>query len=332
MKNQRLKFIDMAKGLAITAMVLGHCYSVDGGFIIRYIYSFHMPLFFITTGVLYGIRDNESKSLQISPNNILKRVKSLMIPYLIWGTIYQLFIAFLKIVGGAPIMENLKEGISNVLRCTGSAMWFLPVMLSSVLVFFIFRRYMRIKIFTLIITLITMIVCTTFKFEFEYLNIFLRVLIGTGYIVIGYSLSNIFCYRYSNLQLFSLLVLQILITEVNGTVSIASLLFGNPILYILMGVNGTLIIYAACKHIEDKIKISELLSWWGENSIKILCWHGIVIQIIRLRDYKIFGDLLPLLGIIEGIVLTGIVMSMLSLALKIKCPIIDRSFGMNTKT
>lgn len=56
---QRIRYFDIAKGLAITCMILGHAIlrfgdSVDGGhFLLKlndFIFSFHMPLFFIISG------------------------------------------------------------------------------------------------------------------------------------------------------------------------------------------------------------------------------------------------------------------------------------------
>ena len=211
MKEQRLKFIDMAKGIAVVAMVIGHCYSVDGGFVIRYIYSFHMPLFFITTGVLYGLKNNKAERTGCFSRSILSRGKSLLIPYFVWGAIYQLFIAFLRIVGGGSVTKNLKEALSNLVCFTGSAMWFLPIMFASVLIFFVFIRYIRNNKVILFIAFVLMIVCASCKFEYEFINIILRSLIGSAYILTGYALSNIFVYRCSYVQLTILILLQTLI-------------------------------------------------------------------------------------------------------------------------
>ena len=64
--NKRIKFIDMAKGTAILLVVIGHVlrgfvaakmyteYINVFNYIDFAIYSFHMPLFFIISGILYG--------------------------------------------------------------------------------------------------------------------------------------------------------------------------------------------------------------------------------------------------------------------------------------
>lgn len=43
--------IDIAKGICIFLVVLGHCHNA--GFIRHYIYLFHMPLFFFLSGMFF---------------------------------------------------------------------------------------------------------------------------------------------------------------------------------------------------------------------------------------------------------------------------------------
>lgn len=65
MQLQRLEWIDITKGFAIILMVFGHS-SIPKS-ISNYIWSFHMPLFFIISGFLY----NASKYK--SPLSLIKK-------------------------------------------------------------------------------------------------------------------------------------------------------------------------------------------------------------------------------------------------------------------
>ena len=47
---KRNQWVDVAKGIAIILMVLGHTAIPDS--LSRFIYSFHMPLFFIASGMM----------------------------------------------------------------------------------------------------------------------------------------------------------------------------------------------------------------------------------------------------------------------------------------
>ena len=70
----RNKAIDITKAIGILLMILGHCAGIPG--ILRnFIFSFHMPLFFILSGYFY--KPKEIKDI-VSSNN-----KHLLKPYLI---------------------------------------------------------------------------------------------------------------------------------------------------------------------------------------------------------------------------------------------------------
>lgn len=67
----------MSKGLGIILVVLGHIVYTNQ-YVMVWISSFHMALFFIVSGVLLAIKD-ERDDLGVS---IKKRVRGIMIPYL----------------------------------------------------------------------------------------------------------------------------------------------------------------------------------------------------------------------------------------------------------
>ena len=48
MASNRIDFIDIAKGIGMFLVIVGHVETYD--FINRMIYSFHMPLFFVLSG------------------------------------------------------------------------------------------------------------------------------------------------------------------------------------------------------------------------------------------------------------------------------------------
>jgi acyltransferase len=71
--NHRYFWVDYAKSLAIYLMVLGHSPIPDYAFV--FIYSFHMPLFFLVSGFL-----DKNTSLH---ETIIKSAKTLLVPYVI---------------------------------------------------------------------------------------------------------------------------------------------------------------------------------------------------------------------------------------------------------
>ena len=126
MNTKRLDWIDIAKGIGIILVVLGHTLVPQvretgfAGFLWIFIYNFHMPLFFFLSGYLF------EKGLSHYTNKgkfILGKLQYLMLPYLIFSTFAYLFIGFsLKIPLLAKVLESggytavdLKDAILQII-------------------------------------------------------------------------------------------------------------------------------------------------------------------------------------------------------------------------
>lgn len=75
--GERIAYVDAARGLAILCVVLGHLYPGDG--IVQYISSFHVPVFFILSGLLMAARDGW-KTRRLT-EFAAKKAKRLLYPY-----------------------------------------------------------------------------------------------------------------------------------------------------------------------------------------------------------------------------------------------------------
>ena len=73
-KHMRYGYIDILKGIGVVLMILGHMHFCDDIFN-KYIFGFHMPLFFIISGFLYQKPDSIHDTL-------VKKSKTLLVPYL----------------------------------------------------------------------------------------------------------------------------------------------------------------------------------------------------------------------------------------------------------
>lgn len=88
--SSRCNWLDFAKGIAILLVVIGHAlqyYLYPNAFneelSWRCIYSFHMPFFFI----LSGIASSFSRISQFELKFVLNKSRRLMLPFLCWATI-----------------------------------------------------------------------------------------------------------------------------------------------------------------------------------------------------------------------------------------------------
>ena len=99
-KSKRLTYIDIAKGIGIFLVVVGHCIpdatSATGIAIPAYrwlhdvIYSFHMPLFFFLAGFMIS-RQKMLERSQKPIDFVRRRISRLLVPYLFVGLCYAPF-------------------------------------------------------------------------------------------------------------------------------------------------------------------------------------------------------------------------------------------------
>ncbi len=92
----RLEYVDWAKAVMIILVIIGHiCQnffskSKDEN-LFAFIYSFHMPLFFLLSGFVMGITQKRLQS-QSFITWIWKKIYTLLIPFFIWGLFVYRFI------------------------------------------------------------------------------------------------------------------------------------------------------------------------------------------------------------------------------------------------
>lgn len=100
--TQRLAWIDVAKGVGILLVVMGHIADfalspADRNFVWVVVFVFHMPLFFILSGYLFKLRPMREV--------LLSRAKSLLLPYAVYLV---LIFGFLQLRDLALGTQNLR--------------------------------------------------------------------------------------------------------------------------------------------------------------------------------------------------------------------------------
>ena len=131
--GERIAYVDAARGLAILCVVLGHLYPGDG--IVQYISSFHVPVFFILSGLLMAARDGWKT--QRLTEFAAKKAKRLLYPY---ATFSALNLALIFARRGQRAMLRqlaaiLGEGID--------ALWFLSALFLAEIAFKIVMSFKR---------------------------------------------------------------------------------------------------------------------------------------------------------------------------------------------
>jgi len=115
---KRIEWLDIAKGVAIFLVVLGHSGESP---IKGYVYAFHMPLFFMLAGYTAALSYTRRKS----PLSFIKgRFVSLFVPMVTWALFCQLFFCSRETF----LCFDVTHGLHDLLYGTVNV-WFIPALL-----------------------------------------------------------------------------------------------------------------------------------------------------------------------------------------------------------
>ena len=122
--TERNQWLDVAKGITIMLMVVGH--SSLPLYLIFFIYSFHMPLFFIASGW------TSNRGKYSTSEFLFKKTKALLLPF----TIYSAVVLGLQVSAG---LMKIEDFVCNGWGL-GYALWFIPVLFfANVLTYMIYK-------------------------------------------------------------------------------------------------------------------------------------------------------------------------------------------------
>ncbi|WP_299670256.1 acyltransferase family protein [uncultured Polaribacter sp.] len=152
--NKRISWIDQVKGFGIILVVYGHNFPA----IENYIYSFHMPLFFMLAGMFHPKKTGF--------NIIRKRAKQILVPYFLWSLLLFIFWYFIGRKFGESSLLDLSpvknfigiffsQGDTEYMNW-GIPMWFLPCLFLTFLIFYFLLKFRNtlIKIVVLLISIL----------------------------------------------------------------------------------------------------------------------------------------------------------------------------------
>lgn len=315
MNKQRLDYLDMAKGIGILFVLIGHLqgdpyytYSPYIQPLCIYIFAFHMPMFFIVSGILMAIKHTDNKPIK---ETIGKRFKGIMIPYFWFSFFYLLVVVWALIVGDIQV-QTLYLNLWYVLSGYGmNVLWFLPALFLGELLFIWLRqKFPNNKIFIIIEIAISAIVfvigyllikydtnpdAAIYKRFREFITILIRPVLISMFISIGYYARRI-CENTPVLARFfminaesesnkktiavkkiifiligiTLSVICLIFSRVNNGADVRTMAFRNVFFFLLCALTGSFGMIIFCKGL-PRIK---LLCFWGTGSLIFMATHN----------------------------------------------------------
>ncbi len=255
-------------------MIVGHVTSIGK----NVIFSFHMPLFIIASGMFFKKEENCKKLIK-------KIVKTLILPYILTISIMYImkFLLFKETISLWTILQqiilsysNKKTFFTNVDKI--GVLWFIPFLAVCKVLYFIINKISKGND---ILSCIICLICTIAGLFLTKVNIFLpwsfdialacMIFYYIGYIFMKY---NILEEILNNRKYIIGIIVLYCICLQFGYTELAERLYSGELICYITAICGTLIVFKISKIIEKMPKfIPDTLQWFGKNSMYVLCIH-----------------------------------------------------------
>jgi fucose 4-O-acetylase-like acetyltransferase len=286
--ENRDKQIDALKGYAIVLVVSGHIIAFSDTnaqlfLISKFIYSFHMPLFFFVSGyVVFG---------RIRPNLIVwvgKKFYQLAIPYIIFTIIFSF--ALFGIVPANFTFTNVLWALWAY--TVPNSAWFLPVLLEAILLLVIFiflERFFSKYLFIFYFISFCIVIPLT---PLDKVGPLHQICLYSPYVFMGYLVS-----RYHE-NIFT----HMKVIEITGIIAFAVLFFlkflnlipsvvSDNLLYTYVLATGGIILSWVIIQIIIKIKVSQIFIFLGIFTLEIYLTHLLLLCGFTFRKWPVwFGS------------------------------------------
>lgn len=287
--DKHYNWIDYAKGIGIFLMVVGHSGLPD--YVQKMIWSFHMPLFFFISGVLF----NHAKYSTIVA--LLNRIwKSLIIPYLFFSTIVIFGYVAINIINGKDILCDWGGVTLLTWGWGGIALWFVSTLCITQVLFWIVSFYKtNAHTRNLIIVMSTLFILVMsycahnyeVKLPYKLENVGLSLLFySTGFLTKKYVIEK----SSSILLSITLLLFTVIGSQFFDRFDICSNNFSSGIPSLILAFSGTLGTIIFAKNIESINRlyiVKNIVKWGGKNTFTIMGLSQII-MLILIEVFKLF--------------------------------------------
>lgn len=287
LSKNRIHYLDVAKAIGIILVIVGHIEknhlseSVSG-----FIFSFHMPLFFIVSGMIIRLKKEAEEPLFVL---LKKKACALLVPYF-WFSLIYIIIDIVRLIMGYDEPTVIISALINTFTLyADSTLWFLPALFIADITFIILNNRLKsLSPFVFIGMAAIGYIIEKFWlksfgdsiFSVIFINImsvFIRGFIATVFVMIGFMVFNIIPKEKPA-------IIKRIIAFVSGAVALTGVFFlskanitvdmrrielGMVPVFFLTSVLGTL----GVTLISVSIWKLKFLEFFGRNTLIIMCSH-----------------------------------------------------------
>ena len=297
MPSERECVFDIMKGFGIFLVVLGHVvknYELGLFSLPCFIYSFHMPLFFFVSGMLYHKRKDFLKNISIK----------LGVPYISFAFLSYAYWFFVESKYRSAVEVEPLAQFTNIffpMNIYGGyafnvVLWFLPALFFCTILFYLFNKICKGRLLFLMFLILLVVI-----YDSLFYKLFIPFYIPQALCALPFfAMGNVFQQYRQNHFFVSYkkisFVTSVAILLILGICSprydmLYSSYYGLYILFALGGGLGSLSMY----FISQTIGSNKLMQWLGMNSLVIMLVHEPIKRIV----IKIYSQLtnLPVLDV-----------------------------------
>ena len=316
----RIKYLDIARGIAIILMIMGH--SDNFGMVNRFIGLYHIAIFIFISGYLF--KDVKITTIKELIKFCYKKCKKLYFFYLRWEIIFFVLrnvfikIGFLntainysdKNITEITTIKDFFVGVAKIVIGMGrepfcGAFWFIISLIFITIMFacikYITSKIKKEKLMTFVLSLI----CFAIGVAMYYIKNIPRLSPAFTLIIIYY-LGNLYYMnkdriKFDNLWVFLFSTISLLVLCNFGSISMNSNNIKDPIFFLICSIFGIYMVFYLSKFIESKLpKISAYIEYVGKKTLPIMALHFISFKIIMLIQLACNNITFEQLGILTG--------------------------------
>jgi len=267
MDSTRLEYIDIAKGIGIILVVIGH---TTNGVVCQWIYSFHMPLFLLISGFLFDI-----KKYPVGIKFVKKRTHQILVPCIIFTALFLIADIFFFDTSNIKLMQFNLPG----------ALWFLPVLYLVEIIFYYITKWIKSIILQRLVILLFFPLVGYFTMRLHILNSFSISSVFPA--IVFYGIGNFYSKEINNisnkynnlyLALFLLLVPLVYVFILKSSINLSYNDIPDPVFlsYIIaiIGSLGLLLISTRIQWLFAK----RMLTFLGANTLIIMGIHQLFLD------------------------------------------------------
>ena len=279
MKQQRLEWVDVAKGMGMFFVIVGHCNGEN--FLQILLYAFHMPLFFFLSG-LFILGRKESPLI----DQIKRKSKQLLIPLYVFSIVLGLYSYTIAYLSGNDFSISNRL-IGMLLQFKGGefhgSLWFLSCLfIMSTAMLLICRLTAFDKFGGVICAMISLIGSVYVK----YVGVDLPWCIELAAVNMIFMWLGVYISRNPNIVRFSpgIFFLSVIVFVAFAYMNYYHLEtitdeFKNQLgiipLFYIAAISGIYVIVLLSQKCGGK-----LLNWMGKNSLLLYCLHFLLLLVI----------------------------------------------------